>query len=276
MLNLNKAALTFLSIFILFQTLGFSQSLKEAILQNSITISSHRGVSVLGEEENSILSMTKALTEGILLHEIDIMESKDGKLYLLHDETLDRTTDKKGKIIETDSDILDSAHLNGTKEPLPTFKEALYWAKENGAYLMLDVKSAPVAKVMAEVEELELMDRVMLLTFSRERTKEAISYPKSFLISALIQDKSDIDYFLDLFTGSDFLIGYINKSADTYLYQEVKSAGIPIITDTMGELDKQAHQGDGNTYIDFINSKNPDILVSDYPLLLKKVVNKHF
>lgn len=273
---MKKTAFIFLSVFILFQTDAYSQSLIEAIQENSITISSHRGVSKLGEEENSIQSMANALSEGILLHEIDIMESKDGKLYLLHDETLDRTTDIKGKISDTHSAILDKAILKDTQEALPPFKDALRWAKENGAYLMLDVKAAPFSKVMAEVEEHELMDRVMLLTFSRERTKEALAYPKPFLISALIQDKSDIDYFLDLFTGSDYLIGYINKTADKELYDEVKLSGIPIITDTMGDLDMQAQQVGGKTYMDFIRSKKPDILVSDYPLLLKKAVDMHF
>lgn len=273
---MKKAAVLFLSLFILLLTDSYGQSLLELIRMDSLTISSHRGVSELGEEENSIQSMSKALSKGILLHEIDVMESKDGKLYLLHDETLDRTTNLSGRINDIHSSLLDRAVLKGTQETLPTFTEALSWAKEHGAYLMLDVKAAPIAKVMAEVEKLGMRDRVMLLTFNRERTKEALAYPNDFLISALIQDNEDIGYFLRLFTDPNSLLGYINKTADSQLYKQVASAGIFIITDTMGDLDANALKDGGESYIHFIDSKRPAILVSDYPLLLKQAVNMHF
>jgi len=273
---MKKAALFFLSLFIFLQTDSYGQSLVDIIRSNSLTISSHRGVSILGEEENSIQSMSKALSKGIKLHEIDIMESKDGKLYLLHDETLDRTTDIMGKIHDTHSSVLDKAILKGTQEPLPAFKDALHWAKESGAYLMLDVKAAPLHKVLAEVEEFEMMDRVMLLTFSRQRSQEALNYHQDFLISALIQEYADIDHYLNLFTDPGLLVGYINKTADNRLYRQARTAGITIITDTMGDLDYRAQRDSGKTYVNFINKNKPDIVVSDFPLLLKQTVNKHF
>jgi len=273
---IKHSAVFLISLFLLTSFDSYGQSLLELLKKDNLTISSHRGVSALGEEENSIRSLTKSLSEGIKLHEIDIMESQDGKLYLLHDETLDRTTNLNGKIRETHSSVLDQAVLLETNEPLPTFMDVLDWAKENGAYLMLDVKAATVDKVMAEVQKAGMMERVMLLTFSRERTKEALNYPEPFLISALIEDKGDIDHFLNLFTEKDFLIGYINKTADIHLYAAVREAGITIITDTMGDLDNKALQDKGKPYVDFIRSRKPDILVSDYPMLLNQALKMHF
>lgn len=272
---MKKTAIVYFFLFIISQTQSYSQSLLETIARDSITISSHRGVRILGEEENSIKSLSNASSEGISLHEIDIMESLDGKLYLLHDETLDRTTNLEGYIKDTHSSLLDGAILKGSGENLPTFDDALHWAKINGAYLMLDVKAAPVAKVMAEVEKHEMMDKVMLLTFSKERAKEAIAYPKNFLISVLIEKEEDIDFYKSLFTDKNFWLGYINKTAESKLYHQVRSKGIIIITDTMGELDTEAQQDGGKSYLNFIRAKKPDILVSDYPLELKKAVKMH-
>ncbi|KEO73003.1 glycerophosphodiester phosphodiesterase family protein [Anditalea andensis] len=261
---------------LLIHTASFSQSLRQLIQTDLTSICSHRGVSALGKEENSIQSMSEALSQGIKIHEIDIMESIDGKLYLLHDETLDRTTDLKGYIKDTHSKELDQGVLKGTKEPIPAFKAALQWAKENGAYLMLDVKAAPVKKVMEEVQSMNMMDRVMLLTFTRDRTDEALAYPEKFLISALIKEITDIDYYLKIFHNTDFLIGYINKTADAEIYQQARKAGVTILTDTMGEVDKLAKEDGGKSYVDFIYEKKPDVLVSDYPLKVKKAVEMQF
>jgi glycerophosphoryl diester phosphodiesterase len=273
---MKKAFFLLVLLFHLLPKESWAQSLLQAIRSDSLTISSHRGVSALGEEENSIQSLTQALSAGIYLHEIDIMESKDGKLYLLHDETLDRTTNLKGKIRDTYSTALDKTVLQGTNEPLPSFSEALQWAKTHGAFLMLDVKAAPIKKVMAEVEKQGMLDKVMLLTFSRDRTREALDYPKPYLISALIQEVEDIPFFLQIFPDKDYLIGYINKTAEINLYKKVREAGIPIVTDTMGERDNLAVEKGNEAYLDFIREKKPDILVSDYPLLLKQAVDRHF
>lgn len=248
----------------------------EVIRKESVTISSHRGVSILGKEENSIQSMSEALSKGIKLHEIDIMESRDGKLYLSHDETLDRTTSIQGKVSDLPSSVLEKAVLKGSLEPLPTFKDALCWAKENDAYLMLDVKAAPVANVMDEVKAMDMMDRVMLLTFSKERTYEALAYPEKFLISALVEEIADIGYFVNIFPDNEFFIGYINKTAAIEIYQQARKSGVTILTDTMGERDILAKEDEGKSYVNFIKEKKPDILVSDYPLLVKHALNIQF
>lgn len=66
--------------------------------------------------------------------EIDIHKTKDGKLILMHDETLDRTTNGKGKVAEWTLDSLKTLYLkNGiginTRYKIPTLQEAMVAAK---------------------------------------------------------------------------------------------------------------------------------------------------
>ena len=252
-----------------------AQTLMETVRQNEMLICSHRGVSNPEEVENSLHSLARALGQGIILHEIDLMESKDGGLFLLHDETLDRTTTLSGYIKDKDSDELKQAQLLNSEEYLPSFEQVLTWARQNNAFLMLDVKSAPLSKVMATVEDYEMLNRVVLLTFTKSRAREALDCSQEFPISVLIQNSADIDFYKEAFSNTDNLLGYVNQKADYLLFKKVKEAGIPIVSDTMGELDSDAIAQGGSAYLKFIEQKKPDILVSDYPLLVKAALAQY-
>ena len=50
--------------------------------------------------ENTLPSFRRALEEGATHIELDIHESKDGEIVVLHDDSLDRTTDGQGRVQE--------------------------------------------------------------------------------------------------------------------------------------------------------------------------------
>lgn len=71
--------------------------------------------------------------------------SKDGTLYILHDETVDRTTNGKGNITKLTDTYVNALKLKTssgmlTNESVPAFREVLAYAENNGVVLMLDVK----------------------------------------------------------------------------------------------------------------------------------------
>ena len=57
----------------------------------------HRGASLIAPE-NTFAAADVALDRGAHLIELDVRESADGVLYVMHDQTLDRTTDGTGPI----------------------------------------------------------------------------------------------------------------------------------------------------------------------------------
>ena len=60
-------------------------------------ISAHRGFSAAAPE-NTLPALEAALAAGAHVAEIDVKLTKDGKLVLMHDFNLDRTTDGKGPV----------------------------------------------------------------------------------------------------------------------------------------------------------------------------------
>jgi glycerophosphoryl diester phosphodiesterase len=239
----------------------------QKINEEGPVVVAHRAAPYLGFTENSLAAMTMAAQSGIWLQEIDLMESKDGKLYLLHDQTLDRTTTHEGKISAYSSADLEKVRLLGTDEKLPDFASVLQHAKAKGITLMLDVKKAPLAKVMAEVQEHGMMQQVMLLTFSKERAQEAISLKLPFVLSVLINEEGDIGHYRQAAQGQ-VLVAYVSQNAPVNLFQDVRTIGLLILTDVLNEVDSTAEKLGKEHYTGFLSVRNPDMVVTDYPLKL--------
>ena len=76
-------------------------------LARDLEIVAHRGANHLAPE-NTIVATVKCIELGVDYVEVDVRTSKDGVLYILHDATLDRTTNGTGLIRERDSGYIDN------------------------------------------------------------------------------------------------------------------------------------------------------------------------
>src|SRR5687768_15817821 len=83
----------------------------------------HRGA--MGyEPENTLRSIKRAIDSGVDMIEFDVQLLKDGTLILMHDNTLERTTDGFGFV--ADKTYKDIASLNaGRGEKIPTLQQVL-------------------------------------------------------------------------------------------------------------------------------------------------------
>ncbi|WP_391560291.1 glycerophosphodiester phosphodiesterase [Robertmurraya sp.] len=90
----------------------------------------HRGATAYAPE-NTIAAFDLAVNMKADYIEIDVQRSKDGELVLIHDTTVDRTTDGTGKVGELTFEQLRSLDAGSWKgeqyegEPIPTFEEIL-------------------------------------------------------------------------------------------------------------------------------------------------------
>ena len=84
----------------------------------------HRGLHDATRAENS-LSAFKAAVEAGYAIELDVRLSSDGELVVFHDDTLERVTDKEGRVDERSAKELSEIHLMGTNDTIPTFAEVL-------------------------------------------------------------------------------------------------------------------------------------------------------
>jgi len=100
---------------------------------NEVIVVSHRG-DWRNAPENSLQAIQNCIEMGVDMVEIDIRETKDGQLVLMHDKTIDRTTTGKGLVREWTLDSLRTLYLKDglgvvTKHKIPTLKEALEVSK---------------------------------------------------------------------------------------------------------------------------------------------------
>jgi hypothetical protein len=121
----------------------------------------HRGAWKLAPE-NTLEAYAAAMDNGADGIEIDIRRSKDGVIYIMHDETLDRTTECSGKGRErTYYEILQCRIKNAPNENcrVPTLAAVLQFAKERRALLHIDVKDKgleeDVRKMLIEADVLD-------------------------------------------------------------------------------------------------------------------------
>lgn len=94
-----------------------------------VMVVAHRG-DWRNAPENSLQAIQNCIDMGVDMIEIDIRKTKDGVLILMHDETVDRTTNGSGKVSEMTWDELKKLQLtNGigswTDHKIPTLEDAL-------------------------------------------------------------------------------------------------------------------------------------------------------
>jgi|DewCreStandDraft_5_1066085.scaffolds.fasta_scaffold00263_34 glycerophosphoryl diester phosphodiesterase len=125
----------------------------------------HRGA--MGHApENTLASFEKALELGADILELDIHLSRDGVPVVIHDATVDRTTDGSGMVAEltlAELKRLDAGIRRGEQwrgQRIPTLEEVLAWARGR-ADLLIEIKHGPGGTPYPRLEEklVELLAR---------------------------------------------------------------------------------------------------------------------
>lgn len=133
----------------------------------------HRGwhVGELDGCENTLAAFVAAADHGLAYVELDVHASADGVPFVHHDPTLERTTDRGGRIERLTAAELDTVRVRG-REPLPRLAGVL--AALPGLRVTIELKSdAVVAPTLAVLDEADAWDRVSLGSFQDRRLARA-------------------------------------------------------------------------------------------------------
>ena len=134
-------------------------------------IYAHRGYSA-NYPENTLSAFEAALphVDGI---ELDVQLSKDGRLVVIHDETVDRTTDGTGWVKDMTLQELRQLKIDGY-ERIPTLEEVLGLIERSDVTLNVELKTDQYAYPGIErlawlaVDEFHMTGRVVFSSFNRE------------------------------------------------------------------------------------------------------------
>ncbi len=107
-------------------------------------VAAHRGGAALWPE-NSLLAFRNAIALGCDLLEFDVHRTADGELAVLHDPTLDRTSDRVGAVVSFTAAEVRRARLRGpdgtlTDERVPLLDEVLALVASSPVELLLEAK----------------------------------------------------------------------------------------------------------------------------------------
>ncbi len=128
-----------------------------------LILSGHRGTPIIAPE-NTMASIDSAIRYGIEVVECDLCISSDSVFYLLHDYSLDRTTNGTGDIVERPSsyiDSLDAGEWFGEEfkgQRVPRFTEVLQRAKESGLQITIDYRNGDLRAMYELIKEAGMLD----------------------------------------------------------------------------------------------------------------------
>ncbi len=110
----------------------------------------HRGAKGY-EPENTLISFEKAITMGADGIELDVHLSIDGHLIVIHDETIDRTTNGKGVVNQLTLEELKSFTING-EYTIPTLDEVLDLVNQR-CFVNIELKNQDTAEKVVQLIE---------------------------------------------------------------------------------------------------------------------------
>jgi glycerophosphoryl diester phosphodiesterase len=115
-----------------------------ATTYSSCVFAAHRGYTAR-YIENSMGSLKAAVSRGADYLEMDVQVTKDGYFVLMHDETINRTTNGSGRIINKTLAELRQSKLNDGQR-IPRLAPVLDMAKPSTAQVLLELKWVPSSR----------------------------------------------------------------------------------------------------------------------------------
>jgi len=194
-----------------------------------LTIGAHRGLAE-GVPENTLAAFRHSLAAGIKVIELDLRTTRDGQLVVMHDPTLDRTTDCSGAVADQTLARIktcDAGWPTHKGERVPTFGETIDLVANSDTRLLLDCKSVGIDQVLREVRFHHAENKVILgLRRPSDIGKARATLPGATII-AFMPDRADAPVFAD--AGADIIRLWSDwVEADPSLVARTQALGRPV------------------------------------------------
>lgn len=257
---MNKT-LSFLFLLVLSTGLLFAQERVNTLTQElrnpdsqKVLVVSHRG-DWRNAPENSLQAFRNCLNMNVDMIEIDLKQTKDGHLVLMHDETIDRTTNGKGRPSDyTLEELRQFRLINGlgrvTDHVIPTLEEVLNLCK--GKILINIDKGYDFFKEVYELtERTGTTGQVVIKSsypLSKVRQENGDVLDKVIYMPIIQLDNPDAERILDEYlTISPVAIEccFQNCTSDVLrLLQKIKSSGVKIWINSLWASLNAGHDDD--------------------------------
>lgn len=275
----------------------------QPLLYDLPTIVAHRGARSVAPE-NTLLSAERAYDFKADQWELDVQESKDGELVLIHDPHFRRTSNAEQvfpmrffwkvknftleeiKQLDAGSWYLKKDPFgeikNGTvttaeqermvNEPFPTLREALQFTKDKEWSVNIEIKDVSgtpgdaeiVQKTVALIEEMGMQDHVIISSFNLDYLVQVKQINPELKTAALVKKMDDALKLLQDI-GADAINPSYDSIKDMSIIQTLRDAGYDVYVWTVN---------DEAAMITLINAGVSGI-ITDYPQKLAEVLEKY-
>ncbi len=267
---------------------------------HQVLIIAHRGARSIAPE-NTLLAAQKAFEIGADLWELDVAMTSDGEIVVIHDDTLERTSNAKlvfpdrgpWKIetftlaelrqldfgswyIQTDpfkqiasGTVSEENFHTFINLPIPTLLEALTFTKANRWRVNVEIKDLTgkpgdgiiVEKVVALIDELGMQESVIISSFNHSYIQRAKTADSKIMTAALVE-KPDPDPVALLQRLNAQAYNPGNNALDYDQIQQVTAAGGKVFVWTVND----------ETTMRRLIQAGVSGIFTDFPQLLKKVL----
>lgn len=250
--------------------------------KNENYVSAHRGGSgIKNYPENCIETFDYLFKNGIQIFEIDVAKTKEGNLVLMHDNSLQRTSTGRQDVNQVTLNQLKEYFLvddfgNKTSFKIPTFKEALKWAKDKPIYFMVDIKKGvDYNDIVREIKETAMQNQVVLVTYTIGQAKKMHQLAPDMLLSVSMRNEREFNEMINSGIAKDKMVAFTGtKRNDPSLLNKIHQEDILVIFGTLGNLDKSSAAKNGQLYRD-LEKDGVDIFATDRAVFVHQTINKN-
>ena len=244
---------------------------------DGVIIAAHRGGPLPGYPENAIETMQHNFDQGIRLFEIDVAETRDGVLMLMHDDRVNRTTNGSGYVSDTSWEDMSGLRLVDNDGAMtdfhpPKLTDALLWARQTGALVELDKKKTTSFKnIITAVQAADAQNNVILISYNDDQAAEIAAIDPTLMLTASAFGERDVAALEERGIDRDRLIAWTGtREPDSAAFARLEAAGVEPAFGTLGRPgerldDTYLADGDGSEYADLV-TEGLVLLATDVPL----------
>lgn len=204
---------------------------------NKVLKIGHRGANGY-EPENTLISFEKAIQMGADGIELDVHLSLDGHLIVIHDETIDRTTNGKGIVNQLTLKELKSFRINDEHE-MPTLEEVLDLINQR-CFVNIELKNQVAVQKVVQLIEQYVLDKnwnhahFLVSSFDWNALQQVRFLNENILIGVLTETDLDLAISFARFMKAEALHPDFQLLTNEYT-TKIQEKGIQVFPWTVNE-----------------------------------------
>ena len=242
---------------------------------SKVLIAAHRAMHTK-YPENSLAAYQHSIDNGIDIIETDIRTTKDGKLVLMHDDSVDRTSNGKGKIRNYTYNDLQKLKLKdkydvGEIFNIPLAKDAFNLAR--GKILLdLDLKDVSIKQLVKLVHKTKVEKQVLFFDSDFAVLDSVLLLDSTLIIMPRAHSLEEVKNIIERYHPR---VIHIDPSFYTKeVVNLIKKNGARIWINALGKTDMKAFAYNADVAYGQLLENGANIIQTDLPVILKTYLKK--